>query len=95
MRTDDSSGRSGTRFPWDSSACRDLGPGPIVAIGELLWDLLPDGPHLGGAPFNVAVNLHRLGRPTVLVSAAGADDAGDRAISEVERWGVDNLGPDS
>jgi hypothetical protein len=35
-----------------------LGPGPIVAIGELLWDLLPDGPHLGGAPFNVAVNLH-------------------------------------
>ena len=63
--------------------------GPIVAIGELLWDLLPDGPHLGGAPFNVAVNLRRLGRPTVLVSAVGADDAGDRAISEVERLGVD------
>ncbi len=55
--------------------------GPIVAIGELLWDLLPDGPHLGGAPFNVAVNLRRLGRPTGLVSAVGT--AGDLAIIEV------------
>jgi fructokinase len=63
--------------------------GPIVAIGELLWDLLPDGPHLGGAPFNVAVNLRRLGRPTVLVSAVGADAAGHLAISEVKRSGVD------
>src|SRR5258707_15393294 len=63
--------------------------GPIVAIGEVLWDLLPDGPHLGGAPFNVAVNLRRLGRQAILVSAIGADDAGARALTEVRRLGVD------
>ena len=63
--------------------------GPIVAIGELLWDLLPDGPHLGGAPFNVAVNLRRLGRQPILVSAVGADAEGARARSDVMRLGVD------
>lgn len=63
--------------------------GPIVAIGELLWDLLPAGPYLGGAPLNVAAHLRRLGRPTALVSAVGADEAGDRALAEIARLGVD------
>ncbi len=33
--------------------------GPIVAIGELLWDLLPDGPHLGGAPYSRSLSRKR------------------------------------
>ena len=63
--------------------------GSIVAIGEVLWDLLPAGSHLGGAPVNVAVHLHRLGRSTALVSAVGADVLGDRALAEIARSGVD------
>ena len=62
--------------------------GPIIGVGELLWDMLPDGPHLGGAPFNVLVHLRRLGRATALVSAVGDDAAGVRARTEVERLGV-------
>lgn len=63
--------------------------GPIVAVGELLWDLLPDGPQLGGAPCNVAAHLHRLGHTAVIVSAVGRDDLGRRARFEVEKLGVD------
>ena len=44
---------------------------------------MADSPHLGGAPFNVVVNLRRLGRPTGLVTVVGTDDAGDLAIGEV------------
>ena len=62
--------------------------GPIVGVGELLWDMLPDGPHLGGAPFNVLVHLRRLGWATALVSAVGDDAAGVGARTEVERLGV-------
>jgi fructokinase len=34
----------------------------IACVGELLWDVLPDGRTLGGAPVNVAYDLGRLGR---------------------------------
>jgi hypothetical protein len=54
---------------------------PIVAIGELLWDELPGGSYLGGAPF-VATHMRRLGWPAALSSAVGADQAGDRAMAE-------------
>ncbi len=39
----------------------------IIAIGELLWDLLPAGARLGGAPANFAVWGARLGNRTALV----------------------------
>jgi sugar/nucleoside kinase (ribokinase family) len=51
----------------------------IVAIGELLWDLLPGGARLGGAPSNFAVFCARLGNRTVLVSSVGDDDYGRAA----------------
>src|ERR1700742_1165723 len=53
----------------------------IVAIGELLWDLLPGGARLGGAPANFAVFCARLGNWTVLVSSLGTDDYGNAARS--------------
>ena len=51
----------------------------IVAAGELLWDLLPSGARLGGAPANFAVFCARLGNRTVLVSSVGDDDYGRAA----------------
>ena len=60
----------------------------VLAIGELLWDLLPTGPRLGGAPFNVVVHLQRLGVDTALLSGVGDDDLGRRALAEARALGV-------
>jgi fructokinase len=56
---------------------------PIVAIGELLWDLLPTGPRLGGTTTNFAVLTARLGGYAALVSAVGADYLGEKAINQL------------
>ncbi len=50
---------------------------PILGLGEILWDLLPDGPQLGGAPFNFTFHCHQLGWPAVMVSRIGRDPLGD------------------
>ena len=52
---------------------------PILCVGELLWDALPAGLFLGGAPYNVAHHLHQLGRPAALVSRVGDDALGREA----------------
>jgi fructokinase len=65
--------------------------GPIVGLGEVLWDLLPAGRQLGGAPFNFTHHCHQLGHPAVMVSRVGADEPGqtirsalmDRQLSDV------------
>src|SRR3954452_2504442 len=49
---------------------------PIVGLGEILWDLLPAGRQLGGAPFNFAFHCHQLGHSSVIVSRVGEDDLG-------------------
>jgi fructokinase len=61
---------------------------PIVALGEVLWDLLPDGPRAGGAPFNFAFHCHQLGHPAVIVSRVGDDELGRRLRDEVRRLGL-------
>lgn len=61
---------------------------PIVALGELLWDLLPAGPRAGGAPFNFAFHCHQLGHPAVIVSRVGDDDRGRQLRAEVRRLGL-------
>jgi fructokinase len=50
--------------------------GLIVGLGEVLWDLLPAGRQLGGAPFNFTFHCHQLGHPAAMVSRVGADDLG-------------------
>ncbi len=65
-------------------------PGRPVLFGEILFDSFPGGvSRLGGAPLNVAVHLARLGERPLLVSRVGTDDAGSRALAELERFGVD------
>ncbi|MGC8640768.1 MAG: carbohydrate kinase family protein [Isosphaeraceae bacterium] len=48
----------------------------ILAIGEVLWDLLPSGRQLGGAPANFAYHCHALGAEARLVSRVGDDPLG-------------------
>jgi len=52
----------------------------IYCIGEILWDNLPEGRVPGGAPFNVAVHLKRLGVSSWLISAVGADPDGEKLV---------------
>jgi fructokinase len=60
----------------------------IIGVGELLWDLLPDGPRLGGAPFNATAHLRRFGCEAAYVSAVGRDELGERAIEAVRELRV-------
>tara|TARA_R110002020_G_scaffold171522_2_gene361564 strand:+ start:781 stop:1644 length:864 start_codon:yes stop_codon:yes gene_type:complete len=52
----------------------------VVIYGEMLWDCLPSGPVPGGAPMNVALNLHQLGLDSKLISAIGSDSDGGGLI---------------
>jgi fructokinase len=54
-------------------------PKVIVGLGELLWDLLPEGKQLGGAPANFSVMLARLGNRAVVASRLGNDALGREA----------------
>jgi fructokinase len=60
----------------------------VICFGELLWDLLPHGAFPGGAPFNVAYHLHRLGIPVLPVSAVGRDELGDQLLQRLDAWGI-------
>lgn len=60
----------------------------VVSFGEALWDLLPDGPVLGGAPLNLAYRLTELGQEAIVVSAVGRDQLGDRALERMGQLGL-------
>jgi fructokinase len=77
----------------------DAGRRPVVvAIGEVLWDVYPDGAHLGGAPANFAGHAAALGAEAWIVSAVGADELGDRAVEQLRAQGggarVDHIARD-
>ena len=55
-------------------------PHLVLGIGELLWDLLPEGPRLGGAPANFTVMAGRLGSHAAVLSRIGRDDLGRKAV---------------
>jgi fructokinase len=48
----------------------------VVGLGEVLWDMLPSGRYLGGAPANFAYCSHLLGSNAVLASRMGDDELG-------------------
>ena len=53
----------------------------IVGIGEILWDILPMGKELGGAPANFAYHVSELGAQGYVISAIGKDVLGEEIIS--------------
>lgn len=56
----------------------------VVAIGEMLWDLLPQGPVMGGAPANFAIHAHALGANARLVTSVGSDDLGRQLFTALQ-----------
>lgn len=63
---------------------------PLVAgIGELLWDLLPEGRRIGGAPTNFAYHVNASGVPATVVSCVGEDDLGKEIVKSIVDWKMD------
>lgn len=61
----------------------------VVGLGEILWDLLPSGRQLGGAPANFAYCSHLLGNRALVASRIGDDELGREVRSKLERTGVE------
>lgn len=65
----------------------------VVGLGEALWDVLPDGRKLGGAPANFAYHAGQFGIDTLAVSALGKDSLGDETCKELEKKGLRHVMP--
>lgn len=65
--------------------------GMIVGIGELLWDKLPEGDKIGGAPGNFAYHVAQLGLPSCIISAIGNDTDGIKMIGTIENIGLKSM----
>ena len=68
----------------------------ILSIGEILYDLFPDGKRLGGAPFNFAYHLKKLGYPVRFISKVGRDEAGEAIRMRIadEGFFLEDIGVD-
>ena len=61
----------------------------IISIGEVLWDLFPDGERFGGAPANFACHAALQGAEVAMISAVGNDKRGHDAIEILAEYGID------
>ena len=55
----------------------------VVGMGEALWDVLPEGKKIGGAPANFAYHVSQFGLPSCVVSAIGDDTLGKEIIENL------------
>ena len=60
----------------------------IVGLGEVLYDVLPEGAKLGGAPANFAYHVSQFGLNAMAVSAVGNDALGDEALATFDKNGL-------
>jgi fructokinase len=58
----------------------------FVGLGELLWDMLPTGKQLGGAPANFAYHAQQLGAESYIISSVGSDDLGDEIFKYLKDY---------
>lgn len=63
----------------------------VVGMGEALWDVLPEGKKIGGAPANFAYHVSQFGLPSCVVSAVGDDDLGREIIENFTAKGLKQL----
>jgi fructokinase len=63
-------------------------PDLIVGIGEILWDILPDGKQAGGAPYNFVYHSKQSGIESVIISAVGQDSLGSALLTDVRKIGL-------
>lgn len=63
----------------------------VVGMGEALWDVLPEGKKIGGAPANFAYHVSQFGLPSCVVSAVGSDALGDEIVENFTSKGLNHL----
>ena len=63
----------------------------VVGMGEALWDVLPEGKKIGGAPANFAYHVSQFGLPSCVESAIGDDALGKEIIENFTSKGLDQL----
>lgn len=60
----------------------------VLSYGEILWDVYPEKVLIGGAIFNCAAHLSRLGAKSYLMSSVGDDSLGVQTYAYLERYGI-------
>lgn len=60
----------------------------VIGLGEALWDMLPEGKKLGGAPANFAYHARQFGEEGLAVSAIGHDPLGEELVGQLEEHGL-------
>jgi fructokinase len=60
----------------------------VVCFGEVLWDIFPSGSRAGGAPFNVAYNLDKMGLKVQMISRIGNDELGNDLLKQIKSWNI-------
>lgn len=63
----------------------------VVGIGEVLWDVLPEGKKLGGAPANFAYHVSQFGLNSRVVSAIGNDKLGAEMERDFSEKGLEGI----
>ncbi len=61
----------------------------ILVFGEILWDIIEEKEHLGGAPLNFAAHTAQLGNKLSIISAVGKDRLGLQALQELAKLTID------
>ncbi len=65
----------------------------VVGLGEALWDVLPEGKKLGGAPSNFAYHAAQMGVKAIAVSALGDDKLGEETVAQLKEKQLNYLMP--
>ncbi|MDE6217384.1 MAG: carbohydrate kinase [Muribaculaceae bacterium] len=65
----------------------------VVGMGEALWDVLPEGKKIGGAPANFAYHVSQYGLPSCVVSAVGDDILGHEILENFTSKGLKHIIP--
>lgn len=65
----------------------------VVGMGEALWDILPDGKKIGGAPANFAFHVSQFDIPSCAVSAVGGDELGHELLRNFDGCGLNVMMP--
>jgi len=65
----------------------------IACFGEVLWDIFPgEKRRAGGAPFNVAYHLFKMGVDVHMISAVGNDELGHELLHKIKNWNISTEG---
>ncbi|TAN13610.1 MAG: carbohydrate kinase [Chitinophagaceae bacterium] len=62
----------------------------VACFGEVLWDMLPGGKRIGGAPLNVAYHLNKLGTKAAIISRVGQDEHGNDIVRFINQSGIED-----